>query len=75
MLDRLKDILSRVVTNVDMNTVTENTTLVEDLGFDSLSMMMMSMELEDAFGFRFTEFVKFETVGDVCTYLETKATK
>jgi acyl carrier protein len=35
-------------------------------------MMMMAMELEEAFGFRFAEFVKFETVGDVCAYLESR---
>jgi acyl carrier protein len=34
--------------------------------------MMMSMEIEDAFGFKFTEFVRFETVGDVCGYLESR---
>jgi acyl carrier protein len=33
---------------------------------------MMSMEIEDAFNFKFTEFVRFETVKDVCEYLETK---
>ena len=43
-----------------------------DLEFDSLAIMMMSMELEDAFDFKFTEFVKFETVGDVCKYVEEK---
>ena len=72
MLERLKSILERVVPDVDMATVTENTTLIDDLGFDSLAIMMMSMEIEDAFGFKFTEFVKFETVGDVCRYLEEK---
>ena len=55
-----------------MTTVNESTTLIDDLGFDSLAIMMMSMEIEDAFGFKFTEFVKFETVGDVCRYLEQK---
>ena len=72
MLEKLKDILGKVLPTVDMTTVTESTRLVEDLGFDSLAMMMMSMEIEDAFGFRFTEFVKFETVGDVCRYLEAR---
>lgn len=72
MLDQLKEILGKVLPEVDMATVTENTKLVDDLGFDSLAMMMMSMELEDAFGFKFTEFVVFETVGDVCTYLECR---
>jgi acyl carrier protein len=72
MLDKLKDILGKVLPEVDMSAVTEETRLVEDLGFDSLAMMMMAMELEDAFAFKFTEFVKFETVGDVCGYLECR---
>lgn len=70
MLERLKSILERVVPDVDMTTVNESTTLIDDLGFDSLAIMMMSMEIEDAFGFKFTEFVRFETVGDVCKYVE-----
>ena len=70
MLDRLKEILGKVLRDVDMSQVTESTLLVDELGFDSLAMMMMAMEIEDAFDFRFTEFVKFETVGDVCAYLE-----
>lgn len=72
MLDRLKEILSKVAIEVDMSSVTEDTRLIEDLEFDSLAIMMMSMEIEDAFGFKFTEFVKFETVGDVCRYLSEK---
>lgn len=72
MLEQLKTILTKVVPDVDMATVTEETKLIEDLEFDSLAIMMMSMEIEDAFGFRFTEFVKFDTVGDVCRYLEEK---
>lgn len=72
MLERLKNVLAKVVPDVDVSTVTEDTTLIDDLGFDSLAIMMMSMEIEDAFGFKFTEFVKFETVGDVCRYLTEK---
>ncbi|MBQ8859372.1 MAG: acyl carrier protein [Clostridia bacterium] len=72
MLDKLKEILGKVLPTVDMSTVTENTRLIDDLGFDSLAIMMMSMEIEDAFGFKFKEFVKFETVGDVCNYLESR---
>ena len=72
MLNRLKEILGKVLPDVDMSTVTLDTKLIDDLGFDSLAMMMMAMELEDAFNFRFTEFVKFETVGDVCGYLESR---
>lgn len=72
MLDKLKEILGKILTEVNMDEVTEETCLVEDLGCDSLAIMMLSMEIEDAFHFRFKEFVKFETVGDVCRYLENK---
>ena len=72
MLDILKEILKKVLPDTDMMKITEDTKLVEDLGFDSLAMMMMAMELEDAFKFKFSEFVKFETVGDVCGYLESR---
>ncbi len=70
MLEQLKTILAKVNKKIDMNTVTEKTRLVEDLGLDSLSIMLFAMEIEAAFGFRFTEPVRFVTVGDVCAYLE-----
>ena len=72
MLEKLKERLGKVLVGVDVSDVTEDTRLVEDLEFDSLAIMMMSMEIEDSFGFKFTEFVKFETVGDVCNYLISK---
>ena len=72
MLDKIKEILARSFPDVDINSVNEDTRLVEDLGFDSLSFMMMAMEIEDAFGFKFHEMVKFETVGDACSYLENR---
>ena len=72
MLEKLKEILGKVLPDQDMSRVTEDTRLVEDLGFDSLAMMMMSMEIEDATGYKFTEFVPFATVGEVCEYLKDK---
>ena len=72
MLEQLKNILSKVNGAIDMSSVTEETRLVEDLALDSLSIMLFAMEIEAAFGFRFTEPVKFVTVGDVCKFLETK---
>lgn len=72
MLEKLKELLGKVFPDVDMSQVTEQTRLAEDLGCDSLAMLMLSMEIEDAFNFKFTEFVQFETVGDVCGYLESR---
>ena len=72
MLERLKEVIGRVLPEVDVSGVDENTKLIDDLGFDSLALIMMAMEIEDSFGFKFTEFVRFETVGDVCKYLEAR---
>ena len=70
MLNTLKDILSLVMPDVDTSNVTEETRLWDDLGFDSLALMMLAMEIENAFNFRFNEFIAFKTVGDVCQYIE-----
>lgn len=72
MLEQLKKLLGKVLPEVNMDEVSEQTRLVEDLGCDSLAILMLSMEIEDAFQFRFSEFVKFETVGDVVRYLESR---
>ena len=72
MLNQLKEIIGRVNKDIDLNTVTPETKLMEDLKLDSLSIMMLAMEIEIAFDFQFTEPVKFETVKDVCDYLEAK---
>ena len=72
MVEKLKEILAKVVPDTDLSSVNRDTKLIEDLEFDSLAIMMLSMEIEDAFGFKFTEFVKFETVGDVCAYIESR---
>jgi len=72
MLNHLKEILAKVDKKIDMDSVTEDTRLIDDLKLDSLSIMLFAMELEAAFGFRFNEPVRFETVGDVCAYLVEK---
>ena len=72
MLEKLKEILAKVNADIDMASVTEETTLMEDLALDSLSIMLFAMEIEAAFGFRFTEPVRFENVGDVCAFLVAK---
>ena len=72
MLEQLKQILGKVNREIDMSTVTEETRLIDDLGLDSLSIMLFAMEIEAAFGFRFTEPVRFVTVGDVCGYLANR---
>ena len=72
MEERLKSIIERAVPGIDTSKITRESRLVEDLGFDSLALMMMAMGIEDAFGYRFTEFIKFEKVCDVLDFLADK---
>ncbi len=72
MEERLKSVIERAAPGTDLTKITKETRLVEDLGFDSLSLMMMAMGIEDAFGIKFNEFVRFSTVGEVYDYLSDK---
>ncbi len=70
IIERLRDILHKVSPDYDISQVTEASNLRQDLGMDSLAMMLVSMEVEDAFGLHFSEPVDFKTVGDVVVYLK-----
>ena len=72
MIEKLTEIIGRVNPGIDVSSVTPETRLMEDLKLDSLSVMLLAMEIEATFGFQFNEPVKFETVKDVCDYLAAK---
>lgn len=72
LLRKVKEIIQGILPDTDLSKITENTRFTEDLCFDSINMMMFSVELEEAFGFKFSHAVVFETVGDVCGYLESR---
>ena len=75
MYERLLKIIKANVPNLDVSKVTEDSLLVEDLGMDSIAMLMMSMSIEDEFGITFDDLVVFKTVKDVLNYLNEKDTK
>ena len=75
MLERLIKIINETMPEIKTEGVTEDTRLVEDLQFDSLSIMMLSMSLEDEFGITFDEPMMFKTVGEVIKYVDAKRTK
>lgn len=70
IIDDLKQILKKVAPKVDAEKMTEDTRLLEDLRLDSLSVLMMSMEVEEFYGIKLEEFVPFKTVKDVIEYLK-----
>jgi len=70
MLERLKELMKGVDENIDLDNVTLDSKLVEDLRFDSLGIMMFAMAIEDEFNVAFEEPMDFVTVGDVVKFIE-----
>ena len=70
MLERLKKLMKNVNPDANLDNVTLDTKLVDDLHFDSLGIMMFAMAIEDEFGISFDEPMNFVTVKDVVDYLE-----
>ena len=72
MLEKLKQLMKSVNPDVNLDNVTLETKLIEDLHFDSLGMMMFAMAIEDEFGISFDEPMNFSTVKDVVDFLESQ---
>ena len=70
MLEKLKELMRGVDDSVNLDNVTLDTRLIEDLHFDSLGIMMFAMAIEDEFGITFDEPMNFATVKDVVDYIE-----
>ena len=62
---------------VDGKTITEETSIVDELGLDSLDIVEMLMALEEEFGVTIDDTVaeKFTIVKDVVDYIEKEKNK
>lgn len=72
VLEKVKEILSSQF-DVDVDSITADTDIVDDLGADSLDLVDMLMSLEDEFNIGEVpdEMVeKIRTVGQLVTYIE-----
>ena len=72
MLEKLKKLMQGVNPDVNLDDVTLETKLIEDLHFDSLGIMMFAMAIEDEFGISFDEPMNFVTVKDVVDFIESQ---
>lgn len=71
VLEKVKMILSNQF-EVDVDSITAETNVIEDLGADSLDVVDMLMSLEDEFDVEIPdeEIEKMRTVADVVSYIE-----
>lgn len=71
MLEAVKDILAKQL-RVDVDSISDDTDIVEDLGADSLDIVEMLMTIEQEYGVVVPDeaIMTFKTVGDVARYIE-----
>ena len=74
ILKDLKEILQLIKPSLDLSSVNEDTQLISDIGLDSLTIMLLSLAIENKYKIKFEGALKFNTVGDVMDYI-SQATK
>lgn len=69
MLRELRVVLASVAPEVRYGEFTENTSLRDDIGLDSLQMMLFAVGVEDNFDIRFKGEPVIRTIGDIAEYI------
>ena len=71
---KVREILAEQL-DIDIDSITENTDIAEDLGADSLDVVELMITIEEEYGITVDEeqVRGFVTVGDVAAYIEAKA--
>lgn len=72
IFDKLLEIFGNVIPDVAPEEITMESDLLEDLGLNSLTMMLLAVSIEDEFGITFGDSVNLTTVKDVCDFISEK---
>ena len=72
MFEKIRSIISEQLSIDDVDTITLDTSLTEDLEADSLDAVEVIMALEDEFGIEIPdeEAEHFKTIGDICKFID-----
>ena len=68
--ERLKKIFLKIMPQTDVSNITLETSITNDLGVDSLHMVMIAIALEDEFKIQLNLSERFMTVGDVIAFID-----
>lgn len=72
ILEKLKGVVLTVKPGTDTDKVGAETKLVEDLGLDSLTMILVALSIENTFGIQVANDAPFRTVDDVVGYISSR---
>ncbi|MDD4125436.1 MAG: acyl carrier protein [Eubacteriales bacterium] len=72
IIDRVKEILAKQL-RLEINTIRDESSLVEDLGADSIDLVEMLMIIEETLGINVPDedAINLKTVRDVADYIES----
>ncbi len=72
MFEKIKEIIAEQLGIDNADTITLETSLIEDLEADSLDAVEVIMALEDEFGIEIPdeEAENFKTIGDICKFID-----
>ena len=74
--EKLLDVMKMAApsSGIDLDNITESSTLVGDLGLSSVGVLYIVIAIEEFFDIRFDDvgFADFETIKDVIDYIEKK---
>lgn len=74
IFDELKEILKLIKPSADFSSINMDSQLVRDVGLDSLTILLLSLAIENKFQFKFEGTPKFNTVGEVIDYIGSHST-
>ena len=74
MLEKICTVVAETL-SCDVNEITEETSLTEDLGADSLDAVELNMALEEAFDVKISdeELAQLKTIGDIMNAIKAKS--
>ena len=74
IFEGLKEILIQIKPSMNLSAVNEESQLVRDVGLDSLTILLLSLAIENKFQFKFEGTPKFNTVSEVLDYISSHTT-
>ena len=74
ILEKVRDLIADQLDVADKDSITEGSSITDDLGADSLDVVDLVMAPEDEFGIEIPEdeVENIKTVGDIIKYIEDK---